>query len=237
MCCVSPNTWNALLAPLQLALPGHLRQINVGDKIHKAASILPASDVMAIYTELISHWKAPQDIVIGASEPPVIRNLVDHSRHLAEPEARMMYLDTLSYLPDDILVKVDRAAMGVSLETRVPFLDHRVVEMAWNLPSHMKIRKGVGKWCLRELLYRRVPRHLIERPKTGFGVPLGDWLRDELRDWAEHLLDERRLKQAGYFDPAPIRAKWEHHLRGKRNWHYYIWDILMFESWRDVSGN
>lgn len=234
--CVSPNIWNTILSPLHFALPRRFRHTNVGDKIHKLADIFPSSDLMAVYSGFISHWKLPQDVVLGGLEPPVISNLMDHSIHLVEPEARMMYLDTLSYLPDDILVKVDRAAMGTSLETRVPFLDHRVVEMAWNLPSNMKIRSGVGKWCLRELLYRRVPKKLIERPKMGFGVPLGDWLRGELRGWAEHLLSEQRLSESGYFDPAPIRAKWEQHLSGKLNWHHHIWDILMFESWRDNSG-
>ena len=140
-----------------------------------------------------------------------------------------------AYLPDDILVKVDRAAMGVSLETRGAFLDHHVIELAWQLPLHLKVRDGVGKWCLRELLFRRVPKDLIERPKTGFAVPIGDWLRGPLRDWAEHLLDIRRLTSSGYLHAGQIETKWREHLSGDHNWHYYLWDILMFESWRDEA--
>lgn len=233
---VSPEGWNRLLAPAMAMLPQRYRQWNPGDKIHKIADILPAADPMSIYLNLISHWKRPEEVVLGASEPPVIRDLMASSGRLPTFTDRMMYLDTLSYLPDDILVKVDRAAMGVSLETRVPFLDHRVVEMAWHLPAHYKIRDGAGKWCLRQLLYRRVPQELIERPKSGFGVPLASWLRNDLRDWAESLLDPSRLAQAGYLDPKQIRITWDEHLSGRRNWHYYLWDILMFEAWRNEVG-
>ena len=147
----------------------------------------------------------------------------------------MMLLDSQTYLPDDILVKVDRAAMGVSTETRAPFLDHRVIEAAKQMPQHLKIRDGVGKWCLRQL-YKRVPKKLIERPKTGFGVPLDRWLRTDLRDWGEALLSQSRLTHAGYFNVDEIRQKWDEHQQGSRNWHYYLWDILMFESWRDDAG-
>jgi asparagine synthase (glutamine-hydrolysing) len=172
-------------------------------------------------------------VVLGSTEPATI--LTDRRQWPALPTTVdwMMVLDTLTYMPDDILVKVDRAAMNLSLETRVPFLDHRLVEFAWRLPLSMKIRDGQGKHLLRQVLYDYVPKSLIERPKMGFGIPLDSWLRGALRDWAESLLNESRLKQDGFFAPAGIRKKWQEHLSGQRNWQYHLWGVLMFQAWLD----
>lgn len=166
--------------------------------------------------------------MIGASEPPTA--MTDRTRWAAVPGVteRMMYLDTVGYLPDDILVKLDRASMGVSLESGAPLLDHRLVEFAWPLPLSMKVRDGRGKRLLRQVLNGYVPPELTGRPKMGFGVPVGAWLRGPLREWSEDLLSARRLREEGFFDPAPIREKWTEHLSGERDWQAYLWDVLMF---------
>ncbi|TPG20634.1 asparagine synthase (glutamine-hydrolyzing) [Variovorax guangxiensis] len=229
---LSADGWNALLAPVRSFLPISLRDANVGDKLHKGAALLSARQVDELYLKLVSHWE-PDGLVLSSHEPfTALRGAPPTLAGLNELE-RMMALDAITYLPGDILTKVDRAAMGVSLEGRVPFLDHRVVEFAWRVPQAMKLRAGMGKWILRQVLYRHVPRSLIERPKMGFGVPIGSWLRGPLRDWAEDLLDECRLKNEGYFNPIPIRKKWTEHLSGQRNWEQQLWCVLMFQGWLD----
>ena len=227
---LSPGTWNSIARPFQAMAPNSLRLANIGDKVHKGAGVLAARRIDDLYLGLLTHWN-PDEIVLNGREPATVLNGRPPLLSGLNDVQRMMALDAMTYLPDDILVKVDRASMGVSLESRVPFLDHRVVEFAWRIPQSMKLRNGVGKWILREVLYRHVPKELIERPKMGFGVPIDVWLRGPLKDWAEALLDEGRLRREGFFNPSPIRAKWAEHLSGKRNWQYLLWDVLMFQAW------
>lgn len=210
------------------------RPASIGEKMHKLAEALGAADREALYLHFVSQWKKPQDVVLAATEPRV--PFSDSSQWPALPDfsQQMMFLDIISYLPDDILTKVNRASMGVSLEARVPLLDHRVVEFAARVPVSMKLRDGKGKWLLRQVLYQYVPREMIERPKKGFAIPLDDWLRGPLRDWAETLLDEARLRREGYFRPEPIRAAWREHLSGQRNWQDCLWNVLMFQAWREA---
>lgn len=241
---LSPKTWSALFRGASPVLPKRLRLRNPGDKPHKLAEVLTAESIETLYLAIVSHWQSPTSVVLGATEPPTA--LTDQSRWFRSPELfnRMMYMDMLSYLPDDILVKVDRASMAVSLEARVPFLDHRIVEFAWKLPMSLKIHEGQGKWVLRQVLKQYVPAAFQERPKMGFGVPIDSWLRGPLKDWAESLLAEKRLMDEGIFDPDPIRQQWNEHLSGTCNWHYYLWDVLMFQAWleeerrvRDYDSN
>lgn len=217
-------------------LPRHLRINHFADRLPKLAEMLIHPSGEAFYRELVSHWKNPDQVVLGAYEPDTLLNCPDRLPKLPSLRERMMYLDMMMYLPDDILTKVDRASMAVSLEARVPLLDHRVVEFAWRVPTEYKCRDGQGKWLLRQVLYRYVPRELMDRPKMGFGVPIEHWLRGPLREWAEDLLNEKRLREEGFFDPVPIRTMWDEHVTGKRRWHYYLWDILMFQAWLEARN-
>ena len=227
----SAQSWEAVFRAMAPVLPNTLRCQNPGEKVHRLADILTAEVPEAVYLGLVSHWKAPSSLVIGASEPSTV--LTDQGQWMnhSDFQQRMTYLDMMSYLPDEILVKVDRASMGVSLESRVPFLDHRIVEFAWHIPLSMKIRNGRGKWLLRQLLNKYVPQALVDRPKMGFGVPIDVWLRGPLREWAEALLDEKMLRDQGFFNPDPIRDKWNEHLKKTSNWQYHLWDVLMFQAW------
>jgi asparagine synthase (glutamine-hydrolysing) len=212
-------------------LPKRLRHIPAGDKLHKLAEVVAAPGFETLYSNLISHWKQPQDIVIDGKDPVTAITDTESWPRVSDFTHRMMHIDMETYLPGDILTKVDRAAMGVSLEGRIPLLDTDIIEFAWRIPYHMKVRDGRGKWLMREVLYKHVPKKLIDRPKRGFGIPLEHWLRGPLRDWAEDLLSEARLRREGFFHPAPIRQKWAEHLSGTRNWHFYLWDVLMFQAW------
>ena len=227
------SSWNSILTPFGGIIPGLQSQKNknIGDRLYKAADVMTNTSILNLYHNMASHWYDPASVVINGVEPSNhnITN-IQLKDSLSDVE-RMMALDLLTYLPDDILCKVDRAAMGVSLETRVPLLDHRVIEYAWRLPMEYKIRDGQTKWALRQVLYNYVPKELIERPKMGFGVPIDSWLRGPLKGWAEDLLSEARLRRDGYFKHEPIRKKWKEHLSGQRNWQYHLWDVLMFNQW------
>jgi asparagine synthase (glutamine-hydrolysing) len=206
-------------------------------QLQTSSDILGLAQPEDLYTRIVSHWKDPASIVIDGSEPLTMPRDSQKWANLSNFTHHMMYADTMTYLPDDILVKVDRASMGVSLESRVPFLDHHLMEFAWQLPLSMKIRQGQGKWLLRQVLYKYVPRDLIDRPKSGFNLPIGGWLRGPLRDWGENLLNESRLKDEGFFNPEPIRQKWLQHLAGTANFEHYLWDILMFQAWLEQEKN
>ena len=212
-------------------LPAHLRPTNPADKLQKLAEVLPADCPEALYYGLVSHWNHPTEVVLGATEMPTVLTTPDRWADVPDFSRQMMFLDITTYLPDDILVKLDRAGMAVSLESRVPLLDHRIVELVWQLPFNMRIREGQSKWLLRQVLYRYVPPRLIDRPKSGFGIPVDVWLRGPLRAWAEALLDPGRLHQEGFFNPDPIRRKWSEHLSGKHNWVFPLWNVLMFQAW------
>lgn len=227
------------LDAIQRRLPQRLQVSNLADRLPKLGEVLAHQDRQSFYRSLVSHAKDPEDLVLGASEPDTILGRSDRLPRLSGLREQMMYLDMITYLNDDILVKLDRASMAVSLEARVPLLDHRVVEFAWRVPTEFKYRDGQGKWLLRQVLYRYVPRELMDRPKMGFGVPIEHWLRSPLREWAEALLDEQRLRDEGYLDPVPVRRMWDEHVAGKRRWHYHLWDVLMFQAWLEgmASGS
>ena len=228
MTSVSTDTYDSLFDKLSTFLPKNLKQRLPGDKIHKLARVLSFTNQADLYRKIC--YYDDMGVVIGGAD--LSTNPVFSDELMAYPEW-MMAMDATSYLPGDILTKVDRAAMGVSLETRIPFLDHRVIEFSNTLPLEWKIHGGQTKWILRQVLYKYVPPHLIDRPKTGFGIPLENWLRHDLREWAEDLLSSHRLSQDGFFHTKTIRQKWEQHLSGGRNWQHYLWSVLVFQMWYD----
>ncbi len=226
---VSPRAINRLFSATAPLLPARYRGGLPGHKIHRGADLLSMTSFPEFYRQgMLSLWSP--GVVVGDDDGG-LAPMTDPLEDLPAFE-QMMLQDQLGYLPDDILAKVDRAAMAVSLETRVPLLDRDVVEFAWRLPHDYKVRGDTGKWLLRQVLDRHLPRHLYDRPKMGFGVPLEVWLRGPLRDWAEDLLDETRLRQGGFFDAGRVRERWLEHLGGDRNWQYHLWPVLMFEAWR-----
>jgi len=225
---ISPQNVNRIFRHLRL--PRRLEHAP-GEKLKAFADFLLSGTPDTIYLYAMSHWRAPGRVVIGAREPDTAVETLAKLRSLPSSTEMSMLADLFFYLPDDILVKVDRASMAVSLEVRVPLLDHRVVEFAWKLPLRFKIRHGKAKWILRQVLYRHVPPELVERPKMGFGVPIDYWLRGPLKEWAEDLLSTESLERGGFLNPAPIREKWQEHRSGERNWEYPLWNALMFQDW------
>jgi asparagine synthase (glutamine-hydrolysing) len=241
--------WDSLSRPVNALLPDSKNITRAGINAHKlAARLSGVRDMDDLYKSLVSEWQDPAQVVKGAgggsggdtgvvlSEPASMLSDPWPAAGVEQGQHRMMYRDSMTYLSDDILCKVDRAAMATSLETRVPFLDHRVAELAWRLPLNMKIRNGQGKWALRQVLYKYVPKNLIERPKAGFAIPIGQWLRGPLKDWAEALLDEKRLEVEGYFYSKPIRDKWVQHLSGRYDHTASLWAVLMFQSWLESTS-
>jgi len=232
-----------LAKPVNAMLPMRQGIVRAGDKAHNLASRLQhVQNLDDLLKSLATVWQDPADVVKMNEVPS---ETLSHDLGDAfslegfkdlDPVARMMFIDSVTYLPDDILCKVDRAAMACSLETRAPFLDHRVAELAWRLPMRMKVRGNTGKWALRQVLYKYVPKELIERPKAGFAIPVGQWLRGPLRDWAEALLSEQRLQAEGYFYTQPIRAAWIEHLAGTRDHTAKLWTVLMFQSWLEAQN-
>lgn len=228
---VVPQQWEEFIERGNRLVPPRLRVRGGGDKMHKLAHSLAAKNPDEMYRNFVSQWHNPGEVLQENCEPAF---LVDHFAAVPpnlDYVERMMYLDSLTYLPDDILCKVDRASMAMGLETRVPFLDNDLVDLAWSIPIEMRIHQGVSKWPLRQLLYRYLPESMFERPKLGFGVPIGDWLRGPLRDWAESMLSEEQLKQDGWFRADVVRKQWRDHLSGRFNQQHSLWTVLMFQSW------
>jgi asparagine synthase (glutamine-hydrolysing) len=225
---LAPQTWNRLFA----FVPASWRPALPGDKLHKITTLLDNPQPDAIYRRLVSQWERPDEIAAAGQEPrgPLWDPTI--AQDFPDLVPRMQFLDMITYLPDDILTKVDRATMAVGLEGRVPLLDHRVVAYSWSLPLEFKLRGGRSKWLLRQVLDRYVPRPLIDRPKMGFGVPIDAWLRGPLREWAESLLTPARLASDGFVRVEPVRRAWQEHLEGSRNWQYPLWTVLMLQAWR-----
>jgi len=224
---MSPAAWDTIFSPL----PARLRPTFLGDKIHKAAALVAVGSTEQVYRRMVAQWPEPSQVMPDVSEPPAVWDDASIDRDIPDPSARVRYFDMMHYLPDDILTKVDRASMAVSLEARVPLLDHRVVEYSWRLPRSTLIQGSKGKILLRRVLSRYVPPALVERPKAGFAIPIGEWIRGPLSDWAADLLSVPSLAAHGLFDSGPIRRMFAEHISGRRDRQYPLWTILMFQAW------
>jgi len=228
---ISQDRWNVLLK----FLPFLNKYVNFGNQI-KVAKALEANSFTDLYYVFFSQWQNPTDVVLNSTEPGTFLTSYKPDINQLNNYEQMMILDLISYLPNDILTKVDRTSMASSIETRVPLLDHKLIEYVWKMPHNLKFRNGQSKWILRQILKKYVPETLTERPKKGFGIPLHSWLRGPLRDWAENLLDEKKLLKEGYFDAKIVREKWDDFILNKKNWHQDLWNILMFQAWLDSNN-
>ncbi len=228
-----PPAWVDSAARATAFLPARMQVRNPSTKVSKVAKVLAASGTEDAYLSLVSYWDDAESMVVGAGRTTSVASRPSEWPELDGITEQMLWLDLVGYLPDDILTKLDRAAMATSLETRVPFLDRAVFDVAWRLPLSMKLRDGATKWLVRQVLYRYVPSELVERPKMGFGFPIGTMLRGPLRPWAEELLDEQRLAGQGLLDPEPIRQAWGEHIRGRRDLGYELWDVLALQAWME----
>jgi asparagine synthase (glutamine-hydrolysing) len=230
---VPPVVWERLAG----LVPASKRPRIPATKVGKLAALTRLDSPAAMYAELATHWNDLDGVLVDGVAPRTLVDRPDEWPPVPELENLLMALDTVTFLPDDILVKLDRATMAVGLEGRVPLLDHRVVEFGATLPAAVKLRDGCTKWPLRALLARYVPDDLVDRPKSGFGIPIGNWLRGALRPWADELLAPDRLRREGYFRPEPIRAMWDDHLRRTHDWEYHLWDVLMFQAWLEHTAS
>ena len=227
---MTDENWNKLFD----SLPYFKKYKNHGYKV-KAMNILQNKSFSELYFILCSHWQNPSKVVINSKEPDTVHNKFNSDISNLSNFHKMMYIDQLTYMPNDILVKLDRASMASSLETRIPFLNHKLIEYTWKIPNKFKFRNGKTKWILRKILKNYVPENLINRPKMGFGIPLNEWLCGPLRDWAENLLNETKLSQEGFLDKELVREKWKDFITNKSSWQYDLWNILMFQAWLDKN--
>ena len=232
---VPPSSWDNFYYFCEIFLPKYLKVNFPGIKLYKISDLITYENLYDVYLSLISSWNSSENIVLKTNYPNFSNNF-EFSKFKLNDNHQLMYLDSINYLPNDILVKVDRAAMASSLETRIPLLDHRVVEFAWKTPLEMKLRNNQSKWILRQVLKRYIPENLVEGPKKGFDVPIAKWLRGPLKDWANELLDEKTIDSQQYLLSSQIRKKWNEHLSGKYDWSKQLWTVLMFQAWLNKNN-
>ena len=234
---VKPDKWNSVASKIEFLLPAFARLNNLGDKFYKGVGLLSSDSMVDLYLKLVTHWDEPSKALLGGNDQLLTDYSSNEELGKFDNVRGMMLMDLITFLPDDLLVKIDRAAMAVSLETRAPFLDHKIVEYAFNLDQRFKVRNGNTKWILKKILNEYMPKTIFDRPKMGFAVPIGKWLRGPLRGWADNLLSENRLKGEGYFNHKEIKLKWDQHISKTHNWDYHLWDVLMFQAWLENLKN